>query len=95
MIICAAIKMKYLDSNDEKQSVVICGYRHGNCYHIISKLDVCSVIEKIEGFIDNQDNFLDRQEAYVHARNCGQLSQANIWYKEDRNDCELYSEDLY
>ena len=51
MIICAAIKMKYLDSNDEKQSVIICGYRHGNCHHTISKLDVCSVIEKLRGLL--------------------------------------------
>lgn len=95
MIICAAIKIKYLDRNDEKQTVVICGHRHGDCYYTISKLDVFYVIEKIEGFIDNQGKFFDRQEAYVHARNCGQLSQSNIWYKEEHSECELYSEDLY
>ena len=95
MIICAAIKIKYIDSNDIKQSVVVCGHRHTNCHYVISKFDICSITEKIEGFIDNQGNFLDRQEAHLHARNCGQLSKANIWYKEDHSEIELYSEDLY
>lgn len=97
MIVCAAIKITDIDTNT---SIMICGYRHGNCFEIIKNLDerwkkVNSVGCVIQGFMNHKGEFLDRKEALNHALDCGQLSTTNRWYQEDHNIDELYSEDLY
>lgn len=51
--------------------------------------------EKAQGFIDHLGTFMDRKEAFRYALQVGQLSQSTIWYKHDRGQEELYSEDLY
>ena len=94
MIICAAVKV--IMNNMAGTNEVICGHRHGDCYSIIHQLNSNWLkSKKVEGFIDNNGEFLDRKEALEHAVKCGQLSQSNRWYKEDNNENELYSEDLY
>lgn len=100
MIICAAIKLIQEELFGEKLSIpkelVICGHRHGDCLKIINELSPrwCHT-KQIQGFIDHNGKFLDRKEAFIHAKECGQLSKSTRWYKFDNDQRELYSEDLY
>lgn len=96
MIICAAIKINYVERPDdaEQKELVVCGYRHSNCYEVNRHINL-NVIKITEGFINHKGEFLDRKEALFHALECGQLSQTNRWYQKDHNINELYSEDLY
>jgi hypothetical protein len=48
---------------------------------------------EIQGFLDDQSNFLDRREAYIHAKNTGQLAR-NPDPKLYQGS-ELFSEDLW
>ena len=96
MIICAAIKIEHADNEGNLlEPIIICGYRHGYIYKNFKYLDI-NRINDIQGFITHEGEFLNREEAYSHAYNCGQLNIHNQWYRKD-NDLsnELYSEDLY
>lgn len=95
MLICAAllVQVEGLD-----HTTILPCRRHGDGFGILKDLGYApktkyKVIE--QGFIDHKGNFLNRQDAWKHARECGQLSQSTEWYKSDGRDCELYSEDLY
>ena len=94
MIICAAIKIVDTFPVDE---LIVCGHRHADCFKIISNLDNRwkNVPTKIQGFINHKGEFLNRKAAFEHAKECGQLCVTTCWYKEDHNQDELYSEDLY
>ena len=39
MIVCAAIKIKFVNSKDEIVKLIICGHRHGDCFKTIRYLD--------------------------------------------------------
>ena len=93
-IICSAILFK-----DGKQHVhqpfniesgfVICGHRHHNCFMTASILNEDKKIqgyEDIQGFLTNENIFVDRKEAGRIAFEAGQT---------DVLISELYSEDLY
>ena len=95
MIICAAVKIKYVDSKDNIQQLTICGHRHSNCFRIKHRLDNKHTQWSEEGFINHKGEFLDRKEALKHALECGQLSATTRQFKKDRNEDELFSEDLY
>ena len=95
MLICAALLIQVEGLNH--LTILPCR-RHGDGFGILKDLGYApktkyKVIE--QGFINHKGDFLDRREAWIHARECGQLSQSTEWYKEDGRDCELYSEDLY
>ena len=95
MLICAALLIQ-VDGLDH-QTILPCR-RHGDGFEILCDLGFApktkySIVE--QGFIDHNGKFLDRLEAWNHARDCGQLSQTTAWYKQDHFDVELYSEDLY
>lgn len=90
MIICAAL----LIENKEQEEVVLPCWRHGIGYEMIRELHIEGKVLK-EGFMNHEGKFLDRYDALVHVMECGQLTQANRWYKEDNREAELYSEDLY
>ena len=92
MLICAALLIQVEGLN---HTTILPCRRHGDGYEILRDLGLRSnkVIE--DGFIDHNGKFLDRKEAWEHAKMCGQLSQSTEWYKEDHRDWELYSEDLY
>ena len=95
MIICAAMK---LIDEERNESIIICGHRHGNCFQMIGNLNERwkKVPCIIQGFINHKGEFLDRNEAYKHALECGQINQHTRWYREDNKYEEnLYSEDLY
>ena len=89
MIICAALKIKGSDT-------VIGCCRHGDGYstlHDIKPELGCNDV--IEGFITNTGEFLDRIDAYDHAKKCCQVSMTTWEYKHEKGEIELYSEDLY
>lgn len=92
MIVCAAIKIRLTESENE---VVITGLRHSDCFGTIKDLGLKQIENYFvidDGFIDHQGNFLNRRDAWKHARNCGQLP-VNI--VEHNISEELFSEDLY
>ena len=95
MIICAALLVQVEGLDHE--TIIPC-WRHGKGYEILKDLGFeprkkYKVIA--EGFIDHAGKFWDRASAFVMAKQWGQLSQTTLWYKEDHNQFELYSEDLY
>lgn len=95
MIICAAIKIQVEGLDHE--TIIPCR-RHVDRFKILEDLGFKSSVgykELTQGFITHRGEFLDRKQAFNHACHCGQLSQSTLWYKEDHNDDELYSEDLY
>lgn len=100
MIVCAAIKLineeLYGVKLDQPEELIICGHRHCNCFAVISQLGArWAGRKKIQGFINHKGEFLDRKEAFTHAKECGQLSATHRYYQQDHNITELYSEDLY
>ena len=90
MIICAALLLE----NKEQEEVILPCWRRGIGYEMIRELHIDAKVLK-EGFMNHEGKFLDRYDALVHVMECGQLTQANRWYKEDNRESELYSEDLY
>lgn len=95
MIICAAIK---IHTNTLPEPTIIPCWRHGCGYDLLKELvpnrDSYRVLA--EGFINHKGEFLNREEAYKYAIDCGQITKYNQWYREDNElPNELYSEDLY
>lgn len=95
MLICAdlLIQVEGLD-----HTTVIPCRRHGDGFQILRDLGFQPKTKyKVlsQGFIDHNGVFIDREESFEHAKQCGQLSAATRWYKENHNEVELYSEDLY
>ena len=99
MIVCAAIKVIYQNIKNSKiQTIIVHGLRHGDCYATIALFEKdgeWQIIGKIEGFVLNTGEFLNRTAAYEYAIQTGQLSQTTRWRKFDDGETELYSEDLY
>lgn len=95
MILCAAVDITFVNSNNEVNRLTVCGRRHGDCYKIIRQLDNKHTQWSEEGFITRDGVFLNRKDALKHASHYGQLSQSTLWYKEDNKIEELESEDLY
>lgn len=93
MIISAAVKIEIND-----REIVIPCLRHGHAFQMLEALGLKpheDYQEKAQGFIDHLGIFMDRKDAFKYALHTGQLSKATIWYKQDRGQEELYSEDLY
>lgn len=91
MILAAAIKFHIEKTNKD---VVLCGHRHCNIFEQLQLLgfEPQKGYKEIEqGFIDDRNNFLTREEAYIHAIKCGQM----IFCISDKKELELYSEDLW
>ena len=99
MIICAALLVKH-ESFDGGNLIIPC-HRHHNGYYILHELNNTVLSEakrnrNIEhGFMTDEGDFLNREEAYNHALKCGQLSASNRQFKRQRNEDGLFSEDLY
>ena len=95
MIICAAIKIQV--EGLDHPTIIPC-LRHRDGFKILKDLGYAprtKYKEIAQGFIDHKGEFLNRDDAFSHAVSIGQLSVTDIWYKNDHNDYELYSEDLY
>ena len=85
MIICAALLLE----NKEQEEVILPCWRHGIGYAMIRELHIDAKVLK-EGFMNHEGVFFDRCDALAHAMECGQLTQANRWYKEDNRESELH-----
>ena len=97
MILAAAIKCYVTKTNSE---VILCGARHGDCFAQLNTLGFSPHIDYLdieEGFIDNHNNFLTRQEAFNHAKEIGQLSSKIVYEREhgEIGNNKLISEDLW
>ena len=99
MVICAALEIAH--ENDPKFNLVICGYRHSDCFETLYRLnpDLSRAARKenriTEGFLVTGNRFMDREDAYKHAVDCGQISAQARYDKAARRESGLFSEDLY
>lgn len=97
-ILCSAIwfddgKEYLYQPKNIKTGFVICGRRHHNCYATLSAIvkndDTIQnhlQYEKIQGFLTNKDQFVDRRDATVVAFLANQIEEMKY---------ELFSEDLW
>ena len=72
-----------------KTGYVICGHRHHNCFmtsYILKNNVKVKGLEEIQGFITNENNFVDRSEAAEIAFKSGQTSDLKL---------KLFPEDIY
>ena len=95
MILASAIKYKIEKTNKE---VILCGARHGDIFKQLEFLgfEPRKGYEEIEqGFIDHNNNFLTREEAYKHAKEIGQLCCRIAHDRETIHGVKLISEDLW
>ena len=95
MILAAAIKFHIEKTNKD---VVLCGVRHGDIYKQLKAIGFkprCDYTEIEQGFVDHNNTFLTREEAYTHAKYCGQLASKIIADREDLQGFNLISEDLW
>lgn len=83
MIICSAVKIE----KDNKEFVIM-GKRHGDCFETLYNAGIKRPFKDIQGFVNDNFEFLTRHEAYKHVKACGQT------LIEDCNGT-LYSEDLW
>lgn len=95
MILCAAVKVHF---NKLDKDLIIPCIRHGNVRRDLRQIGLVesedfSYVE--EGFLDNRENFFNRTEALIKAKEVGQLPMAVLWDKQDGSVDELFSEDLY
>ena len=73
MILAAAIKFHI---NKTDSDVIMCGRRHPDIFKQLKLLGFeprKGYQEIAQGFIDDKNNFLTREEAYDHAVECGQI----------------------
>ena len=94
MIICAAVKWTNPYTGLEMNIGCI---RHADGLAQLNTVrDLGSVINKNDieqGFLDHEGKFYSREDAYVIAKKCGQLSATTLANKH--GSTELFSEDLY
>ena len=97
-LVAAAIKFKPLDSNYYQ---IMCGKRHYNVLELMYKhgLDYHKV-GAVQGFLTDDDQFVDRYDAARMAYHSGQLkSDTELWQKINATDeiyaYPLFSEDLW
>ena len=96
MIQASAIKFHINATNSD---VILCGLRHSDIFEQLMYLgfkpnDGYKVIT--QGFITDKGEFLNRVEAFIHARKCRQITFATLQSRTLRDgDAELFSEDLW
>ena len=98
VVVCAANRMTYLDSQGVQHVLVIAGARHhdGVMNPVIRALtedDADRVVKMEQGFIDQHNQFLTRYEAWRIAEPNGQIKRR--CGGDDREGGWLYSENLY
>ena len=78
--------------------VIVCGYRHGDCYEIIRKLtgDNEGPGREDQGFLTSLNRFVCRREAWIIAKESNQIKYGLIASTaEDEDESTLISENLY
>ena len=87
MIIASAIKFT---PHFGKYPVVICGKRHPDCLEEAFQMGYeWDKEDLVQGFMTDDDRFLDRYDAKIEARKCRQLIVDDDKYRE------LFSEDIW
>lgn len=97
MILASAIKFHIDETNED---VVLCGARHGDVFQQLEALGFeprKGYTELEQGFIDHNNNFLTREEAYEHAKMCGQICAKIVYEREEKGlfGKKMISEDLW
>ena len=98
MILAAAMKIHIESTNSD---VVLCAARHGNIGIQLKLLGFepnkgYKIL--VQGFINHKGKFLSRSDAFIHARECGQISSFIVEQRLNQTtngDYELFSEDLW
>lgn len=88
-IVAAAIQF-YPEDSEYPQ--IVCGKRHCDCYEWMFKHRV--VYDRsnyTEGFLTQENQFVDRYEAMHMALECGQIAPEDV----ENVNSPLYSEDLW
>lgn len=96
MILIAALKVHDAAFKPDGFLIVPC-LRHGFGYSMLYALTGKKFKQSCitEGFIDVGGTFYNREDAYKHAKHCGQLSAVTREWKRRNLESQLYSEDLY
>lgn len=101
-IVCAAIRFTPSNINRgcPKKSIILPCPRHGDGYrnfayisNMLTGNHKATDWVKEEGFIDEAGNFYNRAKAFELVKDS--LPASLIYFKEQRKEIELYSEDLY
>ena len=96
-VLCAAIwyrdgKKREHQPRNIVEGVVVCGWRHANCFIILNELDVDYDKRKhTQGFLTSEGRFVNRYEAFALAKKANQIR--TMIKNDDEN--MLTSEDLY
>jgi hypothetical protein len=105
-ILCAAIWYKELALKKDDfpvgfsrpvncdKGIVFCGLRHHNCLYqkvALTGLTDYESGKNIQGFLTNENRFVDRKEALQIALNAKQVDESNL----GNSLIGLFSEDLY
>lgn len=100
MVVCAAISLiKYDKDGEPTDSILLCGLRHHIIIENAAKMNNALLQEArnrggvTQGFINHMGVFITREEAYVEAVDCGQLTLQAV--TEHQGGELLFSEDLY
>lgn len=96
-ILCSAIWFKSMSTpvhgpKNIEHGLVICGRRHHDCISTITTLTNLKMHElgrSVQGFLTDQNRFVDREEAVKIAMESGQIEESKY------NEKCLYSEDIY
>ena len=100
LIVCAAIR-------NDKTDIVLCGVHHGVCMGLAIQLGLQDLRDSTSdwtvGFVDNEQQFLTRTEAWRVADAAGQIRRPTGWekdYSQARpagvgDEKLLFSENLY
>lgn len=93
-IVAAAIKFKPKGADYFQY---FCGKRHCNVFEVMYKLGIeYEKATAVQGFMTNDDQFLDRYDAARMAYYSGQLSpDTELWQKMACDDGEIYAHELY
>ena len=94
MIICAAVK--WTNPYTGLEMTIGCIRHADGLAQFNTVRDLGPVINKNDieqGFLDHEGKFYSREDAYVIAKKCGQLSATTLANKHAST--ELFSEDLY
>ena len=103
MVAKAAVKIKIIDPYNsllnEKEIVIPC-HRHCDAFQILKAFNMRRDVdfeEIAQGFLDENDNFMTRAEAWQEARRCYQFLDSYIEkYCDSPNPPTiLYSEDVW
>lgn len=93
MVSKAAVKI--FDNTQHKEIIVPC-HRHADAFEILKLFNI-NYTEIAQGFLDENDNFLSRAEAWEEAMKCHQflVSYIEEHYDDVMVSTVLYSEDVW